>query len=387
MDEFAQTRAPDDLFDDDFVPIAEPVEEVAPAPAPPPPPEPAHAQIPRGPRGGRPDRGGRGRGRSDRIAHQVPSQHQPQQQKLDTASAAPPSTTVAPADADTAAGAEPGAQATGDDKQAQHKKDAAVRGDRSATGGVKKDKLTEEQLTERLNAMSLKNASLAAAHARAEADASAFSARESAAAVERAARQKQDRQNRQQMMGERERNRQRKLNALGGREWDAEKEENFAGVGEERRGNRRGAFGGVVAPRNEGPRSENARVDAADDAVSHSQPSRGRGGDRGRGGRGRGGRGRGRGGDGGPANVKSRPQQAPPTADEFPDLPAATKKDKEGAAPPKPLEFPTRAKTAGDSQTQTSDPRPGINKQESFGLGSPGVSGEPKSWADQVEAA
>lgn len=85
--------------------------------------------------------------------------------------------------------------------------------------------------------MSLKNASLAAAHQRAEEDLASFEAREAHAAQRRAA----DRQNRQAMLGERERNRMRKLKAVEGREWDAEKRddgEKFAGG----RGARRGGY-------------------------------------------------------------------------------------------------------------------------------------------------
>jgi hypothetical protein len=123
---------------------------------------------------------------------------------------------------------------------------AAVRGDRSGTGGLKKAKLTESELSERLAAIRLKNASLEAAHARAEADEQNYRERETQAQIDEREKLKKERQNRQQMIGERERNAQRKLKAMGGREWDLEKTEQ-----EEDRGGRarRGAHGGVVGER------------------------------------------------------------------------------------------------------------------------------------------
>jgi hypothetical protein len=118
MDEFAQTRPPDDLFDDDFTPITESEAVLDPPQRPTPPPvqpEPEHAPFlhepPKGPRG----RGGRrGGGRTS-----------------------PPRAPPPPA----ATAAEPGAEEEGADASATPKperKEGAVRGDRSGTGGVKK---------------------------------------------------------------------------------------------------------------------------------------------------------------------------------------------------------------------------------------------------------
>jgi hypothetical protein len=73
--------------------------------------------------------------------------------------------------------------------------------------------------------ISIKNASLTAAHARAEADAASFAQREQQAKQVADQRRKEERRDRQQMMGEREKNRLRKLKAMEGREWDAEKRE------------------------------------------------------------------------------------------------------------------------------------------------------------------
>lgn len=111
MDEFAQTRPPDDLFDDDFTPIAE--SEAILDPPPPAQPEPEQAQFlrepPKGPRG----RGGRrGGGRTSPPR-------------------APP-----PVNAAEPVTEEEAADATATPKP--ERKESAVRGDRSGTGGIKK---------------------------------------------------------------------------------------------------------------------------------------------------------------------------------------------------------------------------------------------------------
>ncbi|PGH07773.1 hypothetical protein AJ79_06161 [Helicocarpus griseus UAMH5409] len=170
----------------------------------------------------------------------------------------------------------------------------AVKGDRSGTGGVKKPKLTESELTERMKALKLKAAERAAAHARAEADEASFLERERIAAQKR----REETANRRIMNGERERNRQRKLNAQTGREWDAEKDAvAFADSGRGRGGSmyRRGAHGGVaydggaghtVAPGVEEPSLEGEG--GYDASGFRGRRGGGRGQRRGRGGRGRG---------------------------------------------------------------------------------------------------
>lgn len=378
MDEFAQTRPPDDLFDDDFTPIAEPViEESPPLPS-----EPSSApqNAPRGPRA-------RGSGRRAGPApHQA--QQQPQQQKPDTDPANSGETAAPPR---------------------PERKEAAVRGDRSQTGGVTKPKPTEEELAEKMRNMAIKNAALAAAHERSTADAEAFEAREAAAAH----RRKEDRLNRQQMMGEREKNRQRKLQALGGREWDAEKKEEDFRIGVAERGARRGAHGGVAGSRYAvGERGRQDLFAAApspmqqevQDPVSQWVESQAREvfGERGRG-RGRGGRGRGR-GRGGRENgehQQQKQQQAPPMASDFPDLPAVSvaKVQPNDIKPATTLQFPHKkpakaqdekadAETAkidankGDAKDET---RHKPTKQQSFGLNSKST-GEKKSWADQMDS-
>jgi hypothetical protein len=230
-------------------------------------------------------------------------------------------------------------------------------------------KLTDEELGAKLEAMKLKNAALTAAHERSQADEELFNAREALAAQ----RRKEDRVNRQQMMGERERNRQRKLQAVGGREWDAEKKEDD--FREDRRKARRGAFGGVVGERPVADSTE-------DEQRSGGDRSRG---DRGQRSRGPGGRasdrrGRGRGGGASRGSEKTQsgggsgpsvpaPAAIPPTVADFPELPASTAQTGE-EKPPQKLEFPIKPK----DPVFTLDP-----------LTSP--SGEKKSWADQVENA
>ena len=194
-------------------------------------------------------------------------------------------------------------------------KHESVRGDRSGTGGVKKAKLTEEELTARMEAVKLKNAELEAAHARAEADEASFRERE-AQAAEKA---KAERQNRQQMLGERERNRMRKLKAQGGREWDMDKDEQEQ-ADTTKSQFRRGAYGGVVDRRQA---SEGAAQDDLQAGEHVASP---------RGGRGRGGRGRGRGGRGGvdgAAGSTTRKEQTVPTAEDFPVLKTNVKDLKE----------------------------------------------------------
>ncbi|KAK5239380.1 hypothetical protein LTR16_012014, partial [Cryomyces antarcticus] len=121
----------------------------------------------------------------------------------------------------------------------------SVRGDRTATGGLKKPKLTEAELSAKMSSLTIKNAARTAAYERAEADAASFAEREAKSAEAMRLKQKAERQSRQVMMGERERNRQRKMGAMGGREWDAEKNEADFAAASVLRGARRGAHGGV----------------------------------------------------------------------------------------------------------------------------------------------
>ncbi|KAI9835927.1 MAG: hypothetical protein M1819_001825 [Sarea resinae] len=346
IDGFAQTREPDDLFDDDFTPAAEPVETEQPVEVLPPPIEPGLVPAPkegqnhfhrgqgeRRGRGGRHGAGGRKANTSanDKVA--ATSESQGQENVVDGTPAKE-------------AGRESGGAGGG-----------AVRGDRSRTGGVRKPKLTEDELSARLASIALKNASLEAAHARAEADEEAFQEREQQAQAKR----REERQNRHILEGEREKNRLRKLKAVQGREWDAEKkEEDYSGRGG--RGNasqfRRGAYGGVAY---DGGASGAAGGEESREEVASRA---GRGGMRGSRGRGGIAGGRGRGGYGGPSSTSDRnttSTSTPPKQADFPPLPASA-----GTPTPQNTSGPSVATV---QEGQARDP----------------VSGS--SWAEQVEAS
>lgn len=237
----------------------------------------------------------------------------------------------------------------------------AVRGDRTATGGLRKPKLSEQELAEKMSRISLKNEKLAAAHARAEADAADFAEREEVAAK----RRQEERRERQQMMGEREKNRLRKLKAVGGREWDAEKPEDADAFGGPRQpgGRGRGAYGGVAGQRNSDGSREGFggdREDYSDGREYMYREDRGRGRGRGRGGRGGG---SGRGGRG----PQSASQSVPKPTD-FPDLSGSASAPKFDNAPPPTMAFPTKAK---------------LEKLDIDDQITPGT--EKKSWADMME--
>lgn len=325
VDESERIRADEDLFNDDFTPVAEPVVEETPVA----PTEPEPIQAPdntaadatpatsapatrgdgsRG-RGGRGRERGRGRGRGNAQAR---GGHSVQ-----------PATTQAQTNEDIpakAAGSAPENAPTGPRKDSV----PSVRGDRHATGGLKKPKLTEEELAEKMARISVKNASLTAAHARAEADAASFAQRESKAKEISAQRLKEERRDRQQMMGEREKNRMRKLKAMEGREWDAEKNEDDFQKGGLR--DKKGGFAGDDREYNDGRE------------YLYKEP---RGGDRARG--------SGRSGRGGRSQ-----EQATPKKEEFPALPTTANK-------------PTAAATEDALTSITAGPK--------------------TSWADQVESS
>ena len=327
MDGFAQTREPDDLFDDEFTPITEPIPQQIPASSPPP----SHSpQYPRADRSSR----ARTQGRNSR-----PGEATREPLSTDTASTAPVSD-------------EPSKE-NESHAQAPHQ---AVRGDRSGTGGIRKPKLTEDELSARLEVVKLNNAKREEAHRLAEADEASFQHREQQAQVKRreesAAKRVQD--------AEREKNRLRKLKAQGGREWDEDKLEQDINNGRSSQ-YRRGAHGGV------GQYGNNARSDGSrygdahqDEEVVGFSPRGGRG----HGGRGGRGRGRGRGGHDSGGSIPPHSQalsSAPAISAEkdFPALPGP-------AGKPGGLESKWAAPTASEL------------------VQSP--SGEKGSWAEQVEA-
>lgn len=191
----------------------------------------------------------------------------------------------------------------------------AVRGDRTATGGVPKPKLTKEELDAKLAAAKEKSKALSEKHAKAQADAADFEERE------RIAKQKRQEEvvERRKLEGERERNRARKLQAVGGREWDAEKNEDDF---------RQPRYGQSIR---RGPADEQQDLSIyewRDDPEGQDEHGYCRGRGRGRGrvrGRGRGADqrgGRGNGFMGGPTSKFATEQAKTPTADDFPALPS-----------------------------------------------------------------
>ncbi len=267
-------RQEEDLFSDGFTPAQEVVAE--------------SPVAPRGPRGRERGRGDgergrgkrRGRGRGERgAARDVARENSTPTEQSEQAEVESVPEPTPPDNAPTG----PRSETT-----------PAVRGSRLATGGVRKPKLSEAELEARMAAIQIKNASLTAAHARAEADAASFAEREAAAKQQSAQRKKVERKDRQQMMGEREKNRMRKLKAMEGREWElGKREEDFE---------KGGTFDGKGFGRD-----QEGYSDGREYLYQEPETRRGRGGGRGRG------RGRGR-GDGDVV-------QAPPRQEEFPALP------------------------------------------------------------------
>lgn len=276
--ESMRLRSDDDLFSEDFTPAPEPVvEHVKP-------------QTVRG--GGDGARGrARGRGRGPREARGQQRQDDGSREQRQTGN-------VQRENAGQVQGDAPESAPTGPRKETI----AAVKGDRHGTGGVKKPKLTEEELAEKMAKIQIKNASLTAAHARAEADAASFAEREQHAKKVSEQKKKEERRDRQQMMGEREKNRQRKLKAMEGREWDAEKQENDFSKGG--RFDKQGGFAGDKEDYTDGRE------------YLYREP---RGGSRGRG-SGRGGRG------GRPSEPAAVPRQ-----EDFPSLPGKSETSKDAS--------------------------------------------------------
>lgn len=290
MDEFAQTRQPDDLFDDDFTPISEPV--------------PSPIEPPRGPRSKAPQR-------------QYPPKQPSRPAALDPAPADSPDAPLPP--------------------EQTAKPTPAVRGDRSATGGINKPKLTEDELSEKLAAAKLNNAKREEAHRLAEADEASFQKREAQASQKR----REEGAARRAMDQEREKNRLRKLAVKGGREWDEGKEEQDT---RSERGSqfRRGAHGSVASQGRGGGHKDYENGETVSREYGQSR-GRGRGSDGERGRRGRGGRGgRGRGGfekgNDDPPNIQRN--------EDFPSLPSSQ-------PPAEPLASPTGEKQSWADQVET----------------------------------
>ncbi|RAL17351.1 uncharacterized protein BO97DRAFT_5106 [Aspergillus homomorphus CBS 101889] len=321
MDEFAQTRGGDDLFDDEIIPVTAEQQQqeqqslqtedlhdyqqsfeesittttagyendLSPQ---------GRTEIPTRPRGA--ERRGRGRGRGGRGGRRgsqntgrrgdanVRINHNNHQRSAEGPGEGAGEEGENKSPVEETAAAERETEQQAGEKPAEGPRVPAVRGDRSATGGIKKPKLTEEELSRRIAAAKENAAKVAAAHARAEADQASFLEREKVAEEKR----RQERAQRKVMDNERERNRQRKLQAFAGREWDAQKtEEDFNPRGG-RGGFRRGMHGGVSGYTRrdfEGQAADQPAGEPSEESRAESP----RGGHRGRGRGGRGGRGRG----------------------------------------------------------------------------------------------
>lgn len=338
MDEFAQTRGADDLFDDDFTPIAEPVVQTV------------DPQPPISPRGGHsgpdPRRGKRAQESFQRQSRQQTTPQAAEVRPIATDNASQEHNSITPEEPESSTNLQP---------EPQFRPPTAVRGDRTATGGTPKPKLTEEELSARLAAAKLNNAKRAEAHRLAEADEASFQQREAHASQKR----KEEGQAKRLMNMEREKNRLRKLGAQAGREWDEGKEEIDK---RDERGSqyRRGAHGGVAYEGRRGGRgggSGDGRDGYQNGDYDQGFQER-RGGFRGRGRGDRGDRGRGRGRGRGGSSPNGDTQQAPPDpVADFPALPNTSKSPQPSQA--KPLEnllSPTVGESWADEVQATKSP-------------------------------
>lgn len=325
MDEFAQTRGADDLFDDDFTPIAEPTTETL------------EPQPPSSQRGGRNAPTPRGRGCRQSSVITKP---RPTALERNTTPSQPSQSDahpISPSEVD------PTTPSQQQPLPVQQRPPTAVRGDRTATGGIAKPKLTEDELSARLAAAKLNNAKRAEAHRLAEADEASFQQREAQASQKR----KEEGAARRAMNAEREKNRLRKLGQQAGREWDEGKEEQEASQGSQYR---RGAHGGVAYAALRGRGTKNGYQDDG-----HNPGFEGRRGGQGPGGRGRGdrvraGRGRGESNEGAHNRSIKTVQKAPDPEADFPALPTASKKEQPTPAQPsRKAEQPLSPAVAGGS--------------------------------------
>ena len=325
---FAETRPPDDLFIDDFTPLAEPVVEPAPSL------EPVL----------------RPGGQSQSSTHPLPNQQNhgangPRKQ---------------PTGRNTSKQGTDGANSRPGTLEA-NKQTTSARGDRTATGGTSKPRLTTEELNAKMEAMKVKNSNLEEAHARQKADEESFRANEAATKE----RNRQERANRQAMLSEREKNAQRKMQAQQGRDWDVSKEESDV-VDKPHTRPMRGAHGGIA-------RELFSPADGLDSRSGRDSQTRGTPDNRGNQ---RGGRGRGRGGmrrgdfQGEPHSSRNnRPSQTVPNAQDFPAL--------SGGAEPHQNDPPK-------IDTAVSATRPEPARVDSLGVAVT-PAGEQRSWADQMD--
>jgi hypothetical protein len=388
MDEFAQSREDDDLFADEFEPVPVPTFTVDETPPPPQveekPPVVASNGANPSQRNGRKEgqerrqRGGRGGANNGLNA----SRYAPKAEST-PAQAPAPETTTQPTTTSISDPAIPPpnpAPATQNAVEAtptptnpptnptMSTRTPAVRGDRSATGGPAHKKLTEEELTLKLEKMAILNAQKAERHRLSEADQAAFQHREKELAKERKEKAVAEKRNERVMEMERAKNRERKMKAQGGREWDSEKVESdiVDGKGRSRTSEYvRGGHGGVIRGRGGGLAGSRFAAEGDEEPAPETQPSRGRGTFEIRG-RGRGGRG-GRGG---------KAANAVPSAEDFPSLPTPAK------APAKAPESSNEAlaKATPSAPTEPSTDTAALNGKEE--VKSPGKPAG--DWAEEM---
>lgn len=344
MEDFSQSRGDDDLFDDEIIPIdpsqvetvtvTVPAQDISLENAPK---GPSNNNIHRGHglRGRGRGRGAYGRGNNELMNSRFAPKTQPPPPQLVSQSVSQPQIPAEDATPDATQQdvpptIQPQAPTTDEDATTQltepsqtnvpatPSRPPAVRGDRTATGGVKKPKLTEDELTAKLAAAKQRSQNVSAAHARAEADAAAHQEREKVAQAKRV----KDAVARKAMDTEREKNRARKMAGALGREWDEQKDpEEFSTRG---RGRGNGFSRGARGADRRDPTFEDVDVDLRQ-YEWHDDRGKGRG--RSRGVRGRG---RGRGDYGGRGDHRSgngaQLQQPNVSAEaDFPALPERSK--------------------------------------------------------------
>ncbi|KAF8246750.1 hypothetical protein K440DRAFT_630612 [Wilcoxina mikolae CBS 423.85] len=215
LDDFAQTRGADDLFESEIQPVVVP---------------------PEAPREPRAFRTGVGRTAATTAGGSGGGGGGGKQVKL------PPAAT------ETSAGG------SGEERTSPTTTTTTPQANRLLSGGVRKPKLTDEELAERMERVKLNDARLRERARKANEDESSFQVLEEQRRQLDSVRRLQDRKknveqekNRRELDQEREKNRQRKLKAVQAREWDSEKkEEDYNPRGYNPRF-RRGAYGGVAA--------------------------------------------------------------------------------------------------------------------------------------------
>ena len=376
-------RTDDDLFTDDFEPIApeDQIQIITPAaveappqpedattqqpaadvpvvpeaPAPPPQPQPTKSLAQS--RHNRPDKAPRPSNNQNNN-HKAASKASPAPGPAPDASTTP-ATSSAPSTAPKA----PAAASSATNKYVSGNTASAVSESRLASGANPRTKLTDAQLTAKMEKMRLVNAEKTRRFEQAQRDESAHAAALVRSQEEAKKRREEDAKkrraaedDRRQLDDERAKNRERKMNAMRIKEggWDDGKEERLAE--EDGRGNFRSAHGGVRGSKTGGLAGSRYANTGGDDAAEDLGDDGYGYGTRGRGGRGRVGRG-GRGGRGSRTlfdadgerqdrnshqlqsenwstirdQEKQQKKQAATKTEEFPALPSAGKSKAKGA--------------------------------------------------------